>query len=305
MLTFNSVLTELTQKDQYPTDEIYEGIFNFTSKASAIEYFEILGYEGANFITMSGSVLINIMIPLVTYALHYILLKLTYRFKKVSCMKKLGSKIQQISIAGAILPLFIAGYLEIMFCAITALKGLESADFDGENKSDLFAAIFLIVCSLILASLPIVSVYVLRKYKNKLDDPEIEEKYGPLYNGLRIDCFWSSMFNVFFMMRRTIFALIIIQLYELKGIQQITNMYLSMVMLMYVAHFRPYRISSANDWEIFNEVSGIMVQYFLMWLAIFPPIDVSQVSILSKVGFMYIFAVSSNLTVNFLYVGVK
>ena len=91
MLTFNSVLTELTQKDQYPTDEIYEGIFNFTSKASAIEYFEILGYEGANFITMSGSVLINILIPLVTYALHYILLKLTYRFKEESCMRKLGS----------------------------------------------------------------------------------------------------------------------------------------------------------------------------------------------------------------------
>jgi len=44
MLVFNSVLTELTQKDKYPTDEIYEGMFNFTEKASPIEYFEILGY---------------------------------------------------------------------------------------------------------------------------------------------------------------------------------------------------------------------------------------------------------------------
>jgi len=162
-----------------------------------------------------------------------------------------------------------------MFCAIIALKGLRNADFDGSNGSDLFAAIFLIVCSLILVAIPIVSVYVLRKYKNKLDDPEIEEKFGPLYKGLRTDCFWSSMFNVFFMMRRTIFALIIIQLYGLKGIQLIFNMYLSMAMLMYVAHFRPYRISISNNWEIFNEVSGILVQYFMMWLAIFPPIDVS------------------------------
>jgi len=139
-------------------------MFNFTEKDSANEYFEILGYQGANFITMSGSVLINILIPLVTYVLQYILLKLTYRFKEVSCMRKLGSKIQQISIASAIIPLFIAGYLEIMFCAIIALKGLTSADFDWENKSDLFAAIFLIVCSLILANLPIVSTYILRKY---------------------------------------------------------------------------------------------------------------------------------------------
>ena len=139
-------------------------MFNFTEKDSAIEYFEILGYQGANFITMTGSVLINILIPLVTYALQYILLKLTYRFKEVSCMRKLGGRIQQISISSAIIPLFIAGYLEIMFCVILALKGLTSADFDGENKSDLFAAIFLIVCSLILANLPIVSIYILRKY---------------------------------------------------------------------------------------------------------------------------------------------
>ena len=139
-------------------------MFNFTEKDSANEYFEILGYQGANFITMSGSVLINILIPLVTYVLQYILLKLTYRFKEVSCMRKLGCKIQQISISSAIIPLFITSYLEIIFCAITALKGLTSADFDGENKSDLFAAIFLIVCSLILANLPIVSTYILRKY---------------------------------------------------------------------------------------------------------------------------------------------
>ena len=76
-------------------------------------------------------------------------------------------------------------------------------------------------------------------------------------------------------------------------------------MLMYVAHVRPYRISSANNWEIFNEVTGFVVQYFLMWLAIFPPIDVSQVSILTKIGFMYIISVASNLAVNFLYIGIQ
>ena len=36
MLVFNSLLTELTQKDQYPTDEIYGGIFDFTAKDSPI-----------------------------------------------------------------------------------------------------------------------------------------------------------------------------------------------------------------------------------------------------------------------------
>jgi len=90
MLVFNSLLTELTQKDQYPTDEIYEGIFNFTAKDSPNKYFEILGYEGANFVTMTGSVLINLTIPLVTYLVNLTILKMTYRFKRYKCMRKLG-----------------------------------------------------------------------------------------------------------------------------------------------------------------------------------------------------------------------
>jgi hypothetical protein len=48
----------------YPTDEIFEAIFDFTEKDSPIEHFETLGYEGANFVTMSGSLLINIIISL-------------------------------------------------------------------------------------------------------------------------------------------------------------------------------------------------------------------------------------------------
>ena len=46
----------------YPSDEIFEVIFNFTEKDSPIEHFETLGYEGANFVCMTGSLLINISI---------------------------------------------------------------------------------------------------------------------------------------------------------------------------------------------------------------------------------------------------
>ena len=91
------------------------------------------------------------------------------------------------------------------------------------QKSDLFAAIFLIGCTIILVGLPIVSVYVLKKYEGKLNDPEIEDKYGPLYDGLKTDCFWSSMFNVFFMVRRTLFVVIIIEMNDLSGMQLIFN----------------------------------------------------------------------------------
>ena len=74
----------------YPTDEIYGQIFNFTSKPTAIEHFEILGYDGSNFVTMTGSVLINILIPIITYLMNSVILKLTYKFKRYKCSRQIG-----------------------------------------------------------------------------------------------------------------------------------------------------------------------------------------------------------------------
>ena len=53
-------MSEFTQKDMYPTDLIYGWLFSFTEKDSPYEHFEFLGYEGANFVELSGSAIINI-----------------------------------------------------------------------------------------------------------------------------------------------------------------------------------------------------------------------------------------------------
>jgi len=65
--------------------------------------------------------------------------------------------------------LFITSYLEIMICAIITLKELSSSDFDSSNKSDLFAAIFLITSTIIMTALPLILVYVIYNYQDKLD----------------------------------------------------------------------------------------------------------------------------------------
>jgi hypothetical protein len=46
----------------YPTDKIYPIIFNFSESESVNELFEDLGYEGANFIELTGSLLINLLL---------------------------------------------------------------------------------------------------------------------------------------------------------------------------------------------------------------------------------------------------
>lgn len=116
-------------------------------------------------------------------------------------------------------------------------------------------------------------------------------------------CFWSSLYNMFFMLRRTLFALIIIEMHDHSGLQLIFNSYLSIAMVIYIAHFRPYIGKSMNHSEIFNEVCNFLVIYFLMWMTVLPKIDVSEISILETAGWCYITVVSFNIVVNFVKVG--
>ena len=60
---YNYYVAQFVQKDMYPTDDIYEYL-NLTESESPIEQFEDLGYEGANFFTLTGSLLINIILPI-------------------------------------------------------------------------------------------------------------------------------------------------------------------------------------------------------------------------------------------------
>ena len=58
---YNDKISVFVQSDMYPTDEIYGEVFNFTESESPIEQFEDLGYEGANYMLLTGSLLINLI----------------------------------------------------------------------------------------------------------------------------------------------------------------------------------------------------------------------------------------------------
>jgi hypothetical protein len=65
---YNIYVAQIVQMDMYPTDKIYEYVFDLTESESPIEQFEDLGYEGADFLNLTGSLLINILMAiLVTF----------------------------------------------------------------------------------------------------------------------------------------------------------------------------------------------------------------------------------------------
>lgn len=74
----------------YPTDWIYKAIFNFKDKDSPVEHFEFLGYEGVIFINLTGSIIINLLIPATFWARQQIVKRLAYRFQNVKCIRTIA-----------------------------------------------------------------------------------------------------------------------------------------------------------------------------------------------------------------------
>lgn len=86
-------MSEFTQKDMYPTDIIYGYLLNFTKKDSPNEHFEFLGYEGANFVELSGSTIINLGLGLGASVLLNIINKIIVKNYKRPCVRSLGPKV--------------------------------------------------------------------------------------------------------------------------------------------------------------------------------------------------------------------
>jgi hypothetical protein len=150
----------------YPSDEIFSVIFNFTEKDSPIEQFESLGYEGANFVSMTGSLLINIIISVcLSIFLRFLdfCFKQWYRYKFA---RKFGSKIQHSSAIGGIITIYLQGFLEMLICIVVSLGAVNREDFEG-NASDRFAALFAIFSVFILGFLLYLIIYIVKFDKNE------------------------------------------------------------------------------------------------------------------------------------------
>jgi hypothetical protein len=95
-LAFQEAVSDLNQRDVYPTDEIYEAIFSFNETESWTDLFDMMGYSGSNFIDLSGSLLITLVIILLNTILRMLVqicLRKCYRRKWA---RRIGSRIQRV-----------------------------------------------------------------------------------------------------------------------------------------------------------------------------------------------------------------
>ena len=137
----------------YPTDLIYPVVFNFTDTDSPIEHFEELGYEGANYVDMSGSLLINILITIVASVSVKVVEKLCIYFYKHRRARMIGSRLQNQNFLTAIVIAYMQGFLELSICIV--VSNLEPKDglYKSKNISDIISASFSLLSILILCLL--------------------------------------------------------------------------------------------------------------------------------------------------------
>jgi hypothetical protein len=266
VVEFNRKLSGLNQRDMYPTDMIYPYVFNFTETDSPIEHFEELGYGGANFVELSGSLLINILIVLVIQVSKKILEKVCQLLYKYKFARNIGSKIEGTNVMAALVVLYLQGFLESLICTIISNLEPDSELYESGNASNFFSKIFSLISMVILLLLiffvwsPLIFKERVQKYKTMTDI------YDFLYEDINMDSEikLKSYFHVFFLLRRLIFVLIMIYLNNYLFLQLALHIILTLLYISFFLVIKPYRDPEANRWEVFNEICVASVSYILI-----------------------------------------
>ena len=107
----------------YPTDQMYEAIFNFKDKDSPVEHFEFLGYEGVIFISLTGSIIINLLTPLILWTFQRFMACLARKFMNVKLFKTIGVYYGHTNLLKTVRAIYMASLIELVFSALVSVLG--------------------------------------------------------------------------------------------------------------------------------------------------------------------------------------
>ena len=168
----------------YPTDEIFQYVFNFSESETINDQFEDLGYEGANFVELTGSLVINLILIIGSRIFLFIALMIIKKFfSHYQTGRRYGIQVQSMMEWSTLFEIYLQGYLELFMCTIISLKGLFTQDIY-QTSSDKFSAVFMWITLIVLFMMPFLLAILIFRHKNELDNPEFAEKYGFIFRDL-------------------------------------------------------------------------------------------------------------------------
>jgi hypothetical protein len=162
-------------------------------------------------------------------------------------------------------------------------QGFAVAWFVGMNAmvTSAFHAIF----GLAMIFFPLFVLTFICSNKDHLLDREKMMRFGTLYDGIRVDETMSALYSFWFLVRRTIFAAVVVFLSEHEYFKVMSFLWLQTLYMIYVGWNKPHLENSYNVVDKINEFALICLGYlmFLMthymrdqevkyevgWLAVF------------------------------------
>mmetsp|Transcript_11177 Transcript_11177/g.16959 ORF Transcript_11177/g.16959 Transcript_11177/m.16959 type:complete len:326 (-) Transcript_11177:1100-2077(-) len=248
----------------YPTDLIYEKTFRFSPSASRSDLFEEMGYEGAVFIALTGSLLINIIMIFCENGLSNLTNWVMKRNYTKAWARKLGSGLPESAAYQVLMKILVAGYLELAICSFISILEFSPAKIEknfkeSNNWSDVFDHFVGLSSTFFCLALPLHFYFTISKNQRKLDEEEFSSQHGYMYEDLKLNSTASSLFNCFYMSRRLLLAFILVAGLHYGNLQLLAHVQLSLAYTGYLLGQRPFTDSARNFKEGFNEVCIVLI----------------------------------------------
>lgn len=263
--TYFDIMFELGNFDLIPTDSLEEILSDEIGEADHSENFDPseklsdatieAGYDSTN--NMQGSLLNLIMGSVVVLVVIIVVILRIFCFK-VECIKAFLSKIWRFFFWNFVIRTILETYLEMSLNNMIKLYALNT-----ETWFETLGSGFSIAILGVMAVFPIFAPIFLKKKRDVLKEPEFISKYGALMQDLRTNSRPIHYYQTFFMLRRLIFAMMIVFASRYPWAQiQVTCM-LCTFQLIFVGQFAPLIFRWMRWLETTNEFLVLQNTYFL------------------------------------------
>ena len=157
--------------------------------------------------------------------------------------------------------------LKMQFAALAVITCAKAAE--GQSEAETSTTGSMVVSWTILAIFnicPLVFFRIMHKYKGRLGEPEVRQKFGTLYLGLNPKKPNVGTYPLTFLIRRSVFVAITFALATEPGIQIQLTTYLTLWYIIYVGYAEFFETPGGKRLEIVNESLFVIIQYHFVLL---------------------------------------
>ena len=249
------------------------------------ENFEQAGFGSKLIILNATSIILQVF-----FLLALVILTVIFSCcDRVKSMKKLYSAL----IWNSLIRLFMETYLELL---LTSSLNMKFGRVEPELDSTHYAMVLSKVIFTVLMFFPPVICMLWWRRRENWNSEDFKAKYGSLLQGVALDSKSLGMKSmlavpIFFFIRRLLLTGAIILFNDYAQAQLMLMFSLSMIYLSFLLRTMPLASRRANQLEIFNEITMLMLLYILLLFTQFVPSAAARYNC----GYAYMFVNGANI----------